>query len=259
MQSSLNDFPPSATNASDLIRYIVDGPGTESYPLSILSLVLLKVNYTTASCSGEFLYMSLMLWGYTNSALQTKLTEVGYAGLTFPWLVPVMNQLVSVTCNGNEIVKSSLMTGVGPTAQFFSSYSFFFSDSQTALISLYKNTGTNVSLLLSGTTHYVTTPTLTNEMLTDPRLAIMCAHSFFLFLTFNINTLLSRTVAAFPIVVGYNIPNSTSVPLVFDMDTLVKIYMGNITMWNDPAIQRHAPTCKEAPHSGEITQIDAAD
>jgi len=175
IQSALDDFPPEIGDPSTLIRYIVDGPGSESYPLAILSLINLEANYTTATCSGENLFMNIMLWAYANTAVQQAVWQTGYTVITSTWLTPVIDQLTKVVCNGRPLMQLTLLSGSGPYAQFFSSWAFFYTQTESNVLSTYTASETAYSQLLSNTANYfcsVSIDEATAEQ--NPQLSITC-------------------------------------------------------------------------------------
>jgi hypothetical protein len=154
VQAALDDFSPSSTDSDELERYILDGPGRDSYPLSVLALVVLKKSYTAVACDGASLYMGELVWGITNSLILDDTEKLGYTPLTAAYRIRVLNQLATLKCNGQRLMKSSLLTGTGPRAPFFASYGLFYGQTVAGLTSQYFVGGDEDQLTL-GNVDYV--------------------------------------------------------------------------------------------------------
>jgi hypothetical protein len=173
-QAALDDFSPSTANESELSQFIVDGGGQNSYPLSVLSIVMLKKDYSALSCDGTSLYLNQLVWGLTNSKIGFDGESRGYTPLTSAWRTRVLNQLGTIRCNGARLLRSYLLTGTGPRAPFFASYGFFYGETVTGLSTQY-STGGGEGDLNRGNVDYVGSVSANSAMaVANPNLLFMC-------------------------------------------------------------------------------------
>lgn len=61
------------------------------------------------------------------------------------------------------------------------------------------------------------------------------------------STVVHIPAAVWPVGIGYNLNTPKSKPLQFSMETIAKIFSGQITMWNDPAIVADNKTARQIP------------
>jgi phosphate transport system substrate-binding protein len=81
----------------------------------------------------------------------------------------------------------------------------------------------------------------------------------------GVNTAAPATVfhipaAIWPVAISYNLNNSASKPLQLSVSTVAKIFSGQITMWNDPAINADNARVREIPiyeTKGGVPVLDA--
>lgn len=153
IRSALIDFRPQSNDPAELARYIVDGPGEDTYPLSILSLLILRANFTAITCDGNRLHLDQVLWGLTNRQIGLVVEGKGYTPMITSWSAKIITLLSTITCNGERLLSSTLLSGVGPNAPFFSSLGFFYSKTQATLTSQYAMGG-GIDDVLRGDVNY---------------------------------------------------------------------------------------------------------
>jgi len=153
--SALQDFQPTSNKISQITRYIVDGPGKDSYPLAALIFAVTEKNWTSKVCEMRSIVLSFLLWGLTNSYIVDAVADVNYASLPSSWSNVVVEQLATITCNGKGLLRSALIIGVGPGAPFLSSYSFFYGQTQSNLMTEYSYGDQGLEELQTGEINFV--------------------------------------------------------------------------------------------------------
>lgn len=135
--AALADFNPQNNSESSLVRFTVDGPGEDSYPLTVLSLAVLRKEYTSITCESDRLYLGEVLWGLTNNQIGVLSAIQGYSTMPTAWSTRAINLLYTINCNGQQLLTTTLITGTGPYAPFFSAFGYFYTSTQVALSSRY--------------------------------------------------------------------------------------------------------------------------
>jgi hypothetical protein len=156
VKAALADFSPSGQSSKDLPEYIVDGPGLNSYPLCLLSLLVQSRALTAVDCGASELHIDHIVWLITNEQAGADMESDGYASLPAAYRIRVLNWLALLTCNGERRLRSSILAGTGPNAPFMPSMGLFYGRSVDQVESQYIPDG-GQSQLESGDVDYSAT------------------------------------------------------------------------------------------------------
>jgi phosphate transport system substrate-binding protein len=98
--SAMNDF---ATTFSDkLTNTIVDGPGTNSWPIAGYTYIVLHTTSMTDCVKAQKL-VEFLKWDLTDAGAAKRAAELGYAVLPDAVRTQVMAKFAEVTCNGTPV------------------------------------------------------------------------------------------------------------------------------------------------------------
>lgn len=100
LASAMNDF---ATTFSDkLTNTIVDGPGTNSWPIAGYTYIVLHTTSMTDCVKAQKL-VEFLKWDLTDAGAAKRAAELGYAVLPDAVRTQVMAKFAEVTCNGTPV------------------------------------------------------------------------------------------------------------------------------------------------------------
>ncbi len=101
LQSAMNDFANTFTDK--LTNIIVDGPGTNSWPISAYTYVILRTASMTDCVKAEKL-LSFIEWAQTDPTAAQHAIALGYSVLPDAVREQVLAKLGEVTCNGQPVL-----------------------------------------------------------------------------------------------------------------------------------------------------------
>jgi phosphate transport system substrate-binding protein len=100
LASEMNDF---ANNFTDkLTNVIVDGPGTNSWPISGYTYMILHTTSMT-DCVKAQKIVEFLKWALTDAAAAKRAADLGYSVLPDAVRTTVLDKLGAVTCNGAPV------------------------------------------------------------------------------------------------------------------------------------------------------------
>jgi hypothetical protein len=150
VRAAMNDFNPTDRGSNALPQWIVDGPGEQSYPLSLLAHTIQRKDYVADDCLGPSTFLDFVTWGLTNEQIGSSIELYGYTSLTTSFRIRVVNQLSAITCTQNGVTQRSLqtssLTGTGPLAPHMASWAFYYAKSVSSLTSQYFGDGLSLFL-----------------------------------------------------------------------------------------------------------------
>jgi hypothetical protein len=181
-----------------------------------------------------------------NNRASTEATKINVAPLDVSLRERLVSLLNTVRCNGQQAYSTAYLIGLGAPLSLITSWSVAWSSLDTKM-KYYVGTSYDAKQQLRT---YDVDFGLVNDglseewvgQMSDAALLPMAAyamapgarllHSFFVLLYFEQQ--LTRTLST---PAAYNIPQLAGLELVLDFDTIARIYLNEITMWDDPRIQ----------------------
>jgi phosphate transport system substrate-binding protein len=100
MQAAMSDYANTFTDK--LTNIIVDGPGTNSWPIAGYTYVILHTTSMT-DCAKAQKIVQFLKWSLTDSGAAKRAADLGYSSLPATVQSQVLAKLSQVTCNGTAV------------------------------------------------------------------------------------------------------------------------------------------------------------
>ncbi|AVL94173.1 putative serine/threonine protein kinase receptor [Megavirus vitis] len=219
VQSAMSDYK-SQYIANNFAIDIYDAPGNSSYPLSYINFIAMSRLFEQLDCTRPTQLLDFVAWSYTNDAASQAMYESQFYPLDKTLQRVAIDSMFIVKCN-NEIVftKQYLVTFGAPVSimsTWLKSWSSaittakYYESLSSDAIEQQESYGADFAVSITGVkdSHFISMPDL----------AVM-------------------SLGGFGIVPAYNIPSLKGRTLVLDISTIVGIYLGQVTKWNDARIK----------------------
>ncbi len=112
VEQAMEDFKHSIS-PTDLSVNIVDGPGANSWPISMVSYITIFRDINKTDCTVIEELLTWISWVQLNDQAMMAASNTGHVPLTSGWKRRLIDSLGTVTCGGKEAFSSAVLIGVG--------------------------------------------------------------------------------------------------------------------------------------------------
>jgi ABC-type phosphate transport system substrate-binding protein len=242
VQAAMDDFSEQFDQSNFTID-IIDADGNASWPIAYMNYLSMQQNLTTFDCTNIFELLSFVAWVQTNDAyvllrfpppMDLLLTivivitdrasqearNINVAPIDVSLRERLISLLNTVECNGKTAYETTYLVGTGTPLPLMTSWAVSWS-SQLSKMKYFEGTSSNAKQQLSSSD-------VLFGVVSDGLSADWYA---------EMSDAALMPLTAYALVPAYNIPELEGLELVLDFDTVARIYLNEITMWNDPRIQ----------------------
>ncbi|QTF49773.1 putative serine/threonine-protein kinase/receptor [Acanthamoeba polyphaga mimivirus] len=223
VQFAMADFKDEYSN-NNFALDVFDAPGNNSWPLSYVNYIVMSKRFFQLDCSRADVVLKFIAWVYTNTAASKALTQNQFYPLDNTLKKVSIDNIYIVKCNNVSVSEQQYLISFGGSTSIVPSWLTAFTSG--SIVAKYYSTLSSNSIELL-TTHGCDFAVTINGV----------DQKFYQ----EIEDLAVMPLAAFSIVPAYNIPEIVGKTLVLDIDVIVKIYLGEITNWNDTKIRNLNP------------------
>ncbi|ALR84495.1 putative serine/threonine-protein kinase receptor [Niemeyer virus] len=223
VQSAMADFKEIYT-AGDFTIDIFDAPGENSWPISWVNYISMTSTFQQADCIRTKELLDFIAWFYMNNEIAEIIKEYQYYPLDNTIKKIAIDNMYNVTCNGKVSQEHQYLIAFGSPLSIMASWPNTWASSMTTVkyYASLSDQAIELQKTFSGDFGITIKDFDKDKYPSSTMEDIGVSH-----------------LAAFNIVPAYNIPEFVGLneTLVLNYETIVDIYLGLVTNWNDSSIR----------------------